>query len=163
MVEYREATGDDVPVIRTLFGEYARSLGFDLSFQDFDTELATLPGKYAPPDGTVILAHRDGVPCGCVALRKIDGRTCEMKRLYVRPGNRGLGVGRELVRRILEDGRARGYVTMRLDTLPSMESAVSLYRAFGFVDIEPYIYNPMPGALYMERSLSEPVTDPPSG
>jgi putative acetyltransferase len=161
MVEYRSATADDVPAIRTLFAEYAESIGIDLSFQDFDRELATLPGKYSPPEGTVILAHHEGIPCGCVALRKIDARTCEMKRLYVRPDTRGLGVGRELVRRILEDARARGYAAMRLDTLATMKSAVSLYRGFGFSEIAPYIFNPIPGALYMERSLALPVTDSP--
>jgi GNAT superfamily N-acetyltransferase len=161
MVEYRSATAEDVPAIRFLFSEYAESLGIDLSFQDFHHELATLPGKYAPPDGTVILASHRGVPCGCVALRKIDRLTCEMKRLYVRPEKRGLRIGRELVRRILEDALARGYSAMRLDTLRTMESAVSLYRSFGFREIAPYIFNPIPGALYMERSLLLPITDPP--
>jgi ribosomal protein S18 acetylase RimI-like enzyme len=158
MVEYRSAAVDDMPLVRTLFEEYGRSLGIDLSFQDFDRELASLPGKYAPPDGTVILARHDGSPCGCVALRKIDAGTCEMKRLYVRPVTRGLGVGRELVRRILEDARGRGYAVMRLDTLATMKSAVALYRGFGFREIAPYIFNPLPGALFMERSLDLPIT-----
>jgi putative acetyltransferase len=162
MVEYRSAGVDEVPVMRTLFAEYAGSLGIDLSFQDFQKELATLPGKYAQPDGTVILAYHQGAPCGCVALRRIDGRTCEMKRLYVRPEKRGLGIGRELVQRILDEARARGYVAMRLDTLATMKSAVSLYRSFGFHQIAPYIFNPIPGALYMERDLLAPVTDSPS-
>ena len=162
MVEYRSAAAEDVPVIRSLFSEYAESLGIDLSFQDFHHELATLPGKYAPPDGMVILATHQEVPCGCVALRKIDRLTCEMKRLYVRPEKRGLRIGRELVRRILEEARARGYAAMRLDTLRTMESAVALYRSAGFHEIAPYIFNPIPGALYMERSLLIPFTDPPS-
>ena len=162
MVEYRTAGADQVPVMRALFAEYAQSLGIDLSFQDFQKELDTLPGKYSPPDGTVILAYHQDAPCGCVALRKIDERACEMKRLYVRRAARGLGVGRDLVRRILEEARARGYAAMRLDTLPVMKSAVSLYRAFGFHEIPPYIFNPIPGALYMERDLAVPVTDYPS-
>jgi ribosomal protein S18 acetylase RimI-like enzyme len=160
MEDYRSAAPGDMPLVRTLFEEYGQSLGIDLSFQGFDHELASLPGKYAPPDGTVILAFHEGTPCGCVALRKIDARTCEMKRLYVRPGTRGLGVGRELVRRILEDARGRGYAVMRLDTLATMKSAVALYRGFGFRDIAPYIFNPIPGALYMERSLDTPLTAP---
>jgi putative acetyltransferase len=161
MVEYRVAGPEDVQVVRALFAEYGRSLGIDLSFQDFQKELETLPGKYSPPDGTVILAFHEGTPRGCVALRKIDQNTCEMKRLYVRPDARGLGVGRDLVRRILEEARVRGYAAMRLDTLPVMKSAVSLYRSFGFREIPPYIFNPIPGALYMERNLALPVTDSP--
>ncbi len=160
MAEYRSAALGDMPLVRTLFEEYGRSLGIDLSFQDFDRELASLPGKYAPPDGTVILASHDGTPCGCVAVRKIDARACEMKRLYVRPVTRGLGVGQELVRRILEDARGRGYAVMRLDTLVTMKSAVALYRGFGFREIAPYIFNPIPGALYMERSLDTLITAP---
>ena len=158
MVEYHADLPGDLPVVRELFGEYGRTLGIDLSFQGFDEELATLPGKYAPPDGTVILARLEGRPCGCVALRRINKRTCEMKRLYVRPDSRGLRVGGELVRRIIEAAEARGYETMRLDTLPSMKNAVSLYRSFGFQEIEPYIYNPIPGSLFMEKRLQPPST-----
>ena len=139
--------------MRELFEEYGRSLGIDLSFQGFDEELASLPGKYAPPHGSVIIAKVDGVPCGCIALRRIDELTCEMKRLYVRPGNRGLRIGAELVTRIMQAARDRGYDAMRLDTLPIMARAVSLYRSFGFQEIEPYIFNPIPGALFMEKRL----------
>jgi ribosomal protein S18 acetylase RimI-like enzyme len=153
VVDYRVDILEDLPVMRELFEEYGRSLGIDLSFQGFDEELASLPGKYAPPHGAVIIARCNGAPCGCVALRRIDERTCEMKRLYVRPGNRGLRVGAELVTRIIEIARARGYEAMRLDTLPSMASAVSLYRSFGFQEIDPYIFNPIPGALFMEKRL----------
>jgi ribosomal protein S18 acetylase RimI-like enzyme len=158
VVEYHADLPGDLPVVRELFEEYGRTLGIDLSFQGFDEELATLPGKYAPPDGTVILARLEGKPCGCVALRRINKRTCEMKRLYVRPDSRGLRVGGELVRRIIEAAEARGYETMRLDTLPSMKNAVSLYRSFGFQEIEPYIYNPIPGALFMEKRLQPSST-----
>jgi ribosomal protein S18 acetylase RimI-like enzyme len=153
MIRYDHAGPGDIETVRELFREYGQSLGIDLSFQDFDKELATLPGAYAPPRGAVIIAWQEGAPCGCVALRRIDGRTCEMKRLYVRPGSRGEGVGAELVRRIIETARALGYAAMRLDTLPSMKSAVSLYRSFGFSEIPAYIYNPIPGALFMEKAL----------
>jgi GNAT superfamily N-acetyltransferase len=153
VVEYASASAADIPVVRGLFREYAQSLGFDLSFQDFDDELAGLPGKYAPPHGALILARHDGAACACVALRRIDAECCEMKRLYVQPSRRGLGIGRQLVERILDEARARGYRRMRLDTLTTMQSAVALYRSFGFRDIEPYIFNPIPGALFMERDL----------
>jgi ribosomal protein S18 acetylase RimI-like enzyme len=142
-----------VPVVRELFREYAASLGVDLAFQGFAGELENLPGKYAPPEGALLTARLGGEACGCVALRRIDPRICEMKRLFVRPAARGLGIGRELVARILDEGRARGYRAMRLDTLPSMASAVATYRAFGFKEIPAYIFNPIPGALFMEKDL----------
>jgi ribosomal protein S18 acetylase RimI-like enzyme len=154
-VVYRPAGEGDLPEVRKLFEEYAASLEIDLAFQGFAAELEGLPGKYAPPRGALILAEQDGEPCGCVALRPIDGQTCEMKRLFVRESGRGQGVGRGLVGRILEEARAKGYAAMRLDTLPSMQGAVRLYRSFGFRDTEPYVYNPIPGAMFMERSLAE--------
>ena len=101
----------------------------------------------------MILARKRGEPCGCVALRKIDSRTCEMKRLYVRPSARGLGIGRALVVRIIEEARARGYTSMRLDTLPAMKSAVALYKSFGFQEIAPYTFNPIAGTLFLEKAL----------
>ena len=152
-ITYRHAEPEDMAAVRSLFTEYAGSLGIDLSFQGFDGELERLPGKYSPPEGTLLIAERDGEPCGCIALRRIDGRTCEMKRLYVRPACRGLGIGRELVRRLLEEARIKGYSCMRLDTLPSMRSAIAMYRSFGFHECAPYIYNPVEGALFMEKSL----------
>lgn len=161
MVEYRDDLAEDLPAVRALFEEYARSIGVDLSFQGFDEELACLPGKYAPPHGALILARRGGIPCGCVALRRIDERTCEMKRLYVRPENRGLKIGAELVRRILEAAAARGYRAMRLDTLQTMQSAVALYRSLGFRDIDPYIFNPIAGARFMEKSIDSPSAAKP--
>ena len=154
MVEYAHAGSADIPTVRSLFREYAQSLGFDLSFQDFEAELASLPGKYAPPQGALLIARHGGTSCACVALRKIDEECCEMKRLYVQPARRGLGIGRQLVERILDEARAGGYRRMRLDTLSTMVSAVALYRSFGFRDIPPYIFNPIPGALFMERDLS---------
>jgi ribosomal protein S18 acetylase RimI-like enzyme len=153
LVEYLADLPEDLPVMRELFEEYGRSIGIDLSFQGFKEELQSLPGKYAPPQGAVIIARRNEMPCGCVALRRIDEYACEMKRLYVRPGNRGLRIGAELVTRIIETAMSRGYEAMRLDTLPSMASAVSLYRSFGFQEIDPYIFNPIPGALFMEKKL----------
>jgi ribosomal protein S18 acetylase RimI-like enzyme len=153
VVEYGTDLPEDLPVARRLFEEYAKSLGFDLSFQGFKEELAALPGKYASPHGALIVARSDGAPCGCVALRRLDERTCEMKRLFVRPENRGRGIGEELATRILQVAVLRGYKAVRLDTLPTMPRAVSLYRSLGFQEIKPYIYNPLPGALFMEKEL----------
>ena len=152
-IVYRHARPEDMAAVRSLFTEYAGSLGIDLSFQGFDGELEGLPGRYSPPEGTLLIAERDGEPCGCIALRRIDARACEMKRLYVRPACRGLGIGRELVRRLLEEAGARGYGCMRLDTLPSMRSAIAMYRSFGFLETAPYVYNPVEGALFMEKVL----------
>jgi putative acetyltransferase len=153
VVRYDDAGPADVPVMRELFAEYGRSLGIDLGFQDFEAELATLPGRYAPPDGAVYIARRDGVPCGCAALRRLDAGICEMKRLYVRPDARGLGVGAELVRLVIEAARVRGYTLMRLDTLPTMKAAVALYTSFGFRQVPAYTYNPIHGAIFMEKTL----------
>ena len=148
------STPAQIDEIRLLFLEYARSLDFNLCFQDFDAELATLPGKYALPDGALILALVDGQSAGCIALRKIQDDVCEMKRLYVRDSYRGLKIGRLLIARIIEEAEKRDYQAIRLDTAPDMKAAQSLYASFGFKDIEPYIYNPLPGARYMEKSLS---------
>jgi ribosomal protein S18 acetylase RimI-like enzyme len=144
--------------IRLLFLEYARSLDFNLCFQDFDAELEALPGKYAPPDGALILARVNGQSAGCIALRKIEDGVCEMKRLYVRDEYRGLKIGRLLIARIIEEAEIRNYQSIRLDTAPDMKAAQSLYESFGFRDIEPYIYNPLPGARYMERVLERHKT-----
>lgn len=139
--------------IRQLFREYARSLEIDLAFQDFDTELKTLPGKYGPPDGVLLLASVDGKAAGCIALRKISEGICEMKRLYVRSEYRGLCIGKRLIDMIIEDAREMDYTYMRLDTLATMEKAQSLYLSLGFYDIEPYVYNPIPGTRFMELKL----------
>jgi ribosomal protein S18 acetylase RimI-like enzyme len=153
-VEARHAeTAEDVEAVRTLFLEYAASLGFDLSFQDFDREVASLPGDYAPPRGVLLLATDGVTPAGCVGLRPWDADTCEMKRLYVRPSMRGKRVGSMLVTRLLDEARARGYRRMRLDTVPGMDAAIGLYRAAGFRDIPPYRPNPVPGALFLELDL----------
>lgn len=143
----------DADAVRALFREYADSLGIDLGFQGFEAELAALPGKYAPPGGRLLLAWRDDEAVGCAALRPIDAQTCEMKRLYVRPAARGERLGRRLAERICEEARQAGYARIRLDTLPSMAPAQQLYRALGFRPIEPYVYNPVAGARFMELDL----------
>lgn len=138
---------------RQLFLEYADSLGIDLCFQGFETELQGLPGEYAPPAGRLILAFHKNLPAGCVALRRIDEQVCEMKRLYVRPGVRGLNLGRQLAERVIGEARRIGYRSMRLDTLPSMTEAIALYRNLGFRETEAYRFNPISGAIYMELLL----------
>lgn len=139
---------------RTLFLEYADSLGFSLCFQNFDQELANLPGAYKPPAGRLLLAQDSEAFAGCVALRRLEDGICEMKRLYVRPAYRGKGVGRMLIDRIISEARLIGYKRMRLDTVESsMRDAIALYRRIGFHEIAPYCNNPMEGALYMELAL----------
>jgi ribosomal protein S18 acetylase RimI-like enzyme len=139
----------DMDVVRVLVREYGASLGIDLSFQNFDLELATLPGDYL----VILVAYCDDQIAGCVALRELEPGFCEMKRLYVRPLFRGRGAGRALAKRIIDEGRARGYARMRLDTLPQMQEAIPLYRSLGFVEIGPYRFNPIEGTKFMELSL----------
>ena len=137
-----------------LFLEYAQSLGFSLCFQNFDKELANLPGDYAPPEGRLLLAAYDGQLAACVALHKLEPDICEMKRLYLRPQFRGKGLGRILADRIIADARQIGYRRMRLDTVePVMRDAVAVYRKLGFKEIRAYRPNPNPGTLYMELLL----------
>lgn len=145
----RPATISDLDEIRTMLREYAAWLEIDLCFQNFEQELAELPGEYAPPRGRLLTAEG----AGCVALRPIDQEICEMKRLYVRPDHRGTGLGRSLIVAIIDEARAAGYRRMRLDTMPKMDSAQRLYASFGFRDIAPYRYNPEPGARFLELIL----------
>lgn len=139
--------------VRSLFEEYAQSLGFDLDFQDFRTELENLPGAYTPPDGRLLLARVDNRLAGSIALRKVDPATCEMKRLFVRPSFRGLGLGRKLAVELIAEAREIGYHRMLLDTVPWMAEAIGLYTSLGFAEIEPYRFNPIPGARYMALDL----------
>ena len=139
----------DMTDVRALFLEYADALGVDLSFQNFAEELATLPGDYDPS----LLAYWNEDLAGCVAMHSYGDRICEMKRLYVRPEFRKFGVGRALAMRVIEEARIRGYRAMRLDTLPSMQSAIKLYESLGFRDIEPYRYNPIEGTRFLELTL----------
>jgi putative acetyltransferase len=139
---------------RELFIEYAQSLGFSLCFQNFDKELALLPGDYSPPEGRLLLAFYEAQLAGCVALHKLEPGICEMKRLYLRPQFRGHGLGLALAERIIAEARQIGYQRMRLDTVePIMKDAVAMYRKLGFKESAPYRPNPIAGAMYMELEL----------
>ena len=140
--------------VKKLFLEYAKSLPIDLDFQNFEDELTELPGKYAPPTGTIILAFVNNRPVGIVALRKIENDICEMKRLYVKKNYQGLGIGKKLAEKIITEAKDKGYNYMRLDTLSSLKKALNLYKSLGFYKIDAYIYNPMDNAIYMERELN---------
>lgn len=140
-----------------VFREYAVSLGFDLCFQDFEGEIVNLPGDYAPPRGALLLAKVDGAIAGCCALRPLDSsdyvNTAEMKRLYVRPAFRGLGLGRQLAEAILDEARMGGYDSVLLDTLDDMDIARAMYEELGFKEIPPYYHNPLAGAHYLKVDL----------
>jgi ribosomal protein S18 acetylase RimI-like enzyme len=143
----------DRTLVETLFREYVESLEEDISFQDVASELAGLPGKYARPEGIVLIAWLGGEAAGCAAVRPIEPGVCEMKRLYVRPAFRGQSVGRSLVEALIEHARLMGYRTMVLDTLSSMFAALTLYRALGFKPVRAYYDNPLPGATYLGLDL----------
>ena len=138
-----------------LFQQYADYLGLDLEFQGFSQELANLPGEYAPPFGCILMAVRAKEFVGCVALRPLEDKICEMKRLFVLPGYRGQKIGRDLARGIIDEARTKGYARMRLDTIESMTEAQQLYRSLGFRPIKPYRYNPLYNPSYMELDLHE--------
>ena len=154
MIEIRPADFDgDLVVVRQLFREYAKSLEIDLCFQNFEDELASLPGKYTPPEGRMLLAWDANDVLGCVALRPIVAASCEMKRLYIKPPARGQRLGHQLAERICQEAREAGYRRICLDTLPTMTAAVQLYRSLGFKPIEPYIFNPVDGAIFLGLEL----------
>jgi len=147
-------TENEIQTARELFREYEAWLGMDLCFQGFEEELAGLPGKYASPNGRLYIVDIDGVPTGCIALRKLEDGICEMKRLYLRDAARGFGIGNELIGKLIKDAREIGYAKMRLDTYPpKMGNAVKLYESHGFRPIEPYYNNPHEGVLFMELDL----------
>ncbi|MBI3532841.1 MAG: GNAT family N-acetyltransferase [Burkholderiales bacterium] len=150
-------TANELDALRDIFREYAASLKVDLCFQGFDQELATLPGEYAEPRGALLMASVDGAVAGCCALRPMDTvdypNACEMKRLYVRPAFRGLGLGRQLADAIMDAARIAGYDDVLLDTLDDMEAARTLYEDLGFEEIPPYYHNPIAGAHYLKATL----------
>jgi len=154
MIETRPADlACDLPVVRQLFREYSESLDIDLCFQNFEAELASLPGKYASPEGRLLLAWDASQVMGCVALRPIDTETCEMKRLYIKPIARGQHLGRRLAKQICHESKVAGYRRICLDTLPTMTAALQIYEALGFKQIEPYVFNPIDGAIFLGLEL----------
>jgi putative acetyltransferase len=153
-VKITEAQGpDEIEEVRHLFWEYETFLGVDLSFQCFEDELVTLPGKYAPPTGALFIAVNGEQTAGCVALRKLEDAVCEMKRLFVRPQFRGRGLGRQLAVRIVDEAIRLGYSMMLLDTLDRLEKAMKLYESLGFVRTKPYYHNPLHGVVYWKLDL----------
>ena len=151
------ATPELTEATREIFREYAQGLGVDLCFQNFEAELAAMPGEYVPPQGALLLALVDGEVAGCGALRPLPeadyANACEMKRLYVRPAFRQFGLGRMLAQALLDRGLQAGYSAMLLDTLDDMEAARGLYASLGFEEIAPYYFNPIPGAHYLKATL----------
>src|SRR5262249_20181086 len=155
MIQISEAdAGENLLEIRRLMKEYAASLGVSLDFQDFDAEVASLPGEYGPPNGRLLLAQDGEEIMGCVALRKLAEGACAMKRLYVRPAFRGAGVGRALAEAVIAEARRMGYRRMRLDTLPGMDRARAMYAELGFREIAPYRFNPIAGSAFLELVLA---------
>jgi GNAT superfamily N-acetyltransferase len=151
---FQANSDEDVRQARALFEEYAAGLGISLCFQNFDRELANLPGDYAPPDGRLLLATEDDQLAGCIAMRKLEPGICEMKRLFLRPAYRGKGLGRVLVESIIDEARRLGYTHMRLDTLPGrMDQAIALYQSIGFVEIAPYYKSLAEDAKFMQLEL----------
>jgi len=147
------ASVDGVRIAQELFREYQRAIDVDLCFQDFERELASLPGDYACPGGRLLLGKVGDEIAGCVALRRLSNTISEIKRLFVRPAFQVRGLGRQLARAIIEEARSIRYKTLRLDTLPKMTEAQALYRSLGFKPIPAYTFNPTPGTLYFELRL----------
>lgn len=148
-----KAAYDRLDDVETLIREYHKSLNVDLCFQNFDEEIATLPGKYAQPDGRLYVLYLDDKLAGCVALRRFDASRCEMKRLYVRPQFRGLKLGQILAEKVIEEAKAIGYREMVLDTLRTLESANAMYHKLGFEETKPYYDNPLPDVVYFKKAL----------
>ncbi|HEX6704355.1 MAG TPA: GNAT family N-acetyltransferase [Albitalea sp.] len=150
-------TPELIAATREVFREYAHSLDVDLCFQNFEAELAGLPGEYAPPGGHLVLAFVDSELAGCGALRSFRegdyANACEMKRLFVRPAFRRFGLGRVIAQALLDEAQQAGYSEVLLDTLDDMEAARGLYATLGFEEIPPYYYNPIPGAHYLKVTL----------
>jgi GNAT superfamily N-acetyltransferase len=144
---------EDLATVRQLFEEYWNSFGFTPCFQNFASELAGLPGDYVPPGGRLALAIIDGLPAGCVALRRLDERRCEAKRLYVRPAFRSAGVGRALLKWVIAEAKAAGYQEMVGDTMPVMSQALAMYDRMGFERTGPYGDKPTEGAIYIRLAL----------
>ncbi|MBC9796136.1 GNAT family N-acetyltransferase [Sinomicrobium weinanense] len=154
-MELREAISDsDYKTGTVLFREYAAGIGVDLEFQDFNREIENIRDQYSRPDGVLFIAYdTDQRPIGCFAIRKLDHATCELKRMYLRKEARGRGLGKQFLNTSVRLGKELGYKKMRLDTLPDMQAAIGLYKKAGFYEIEPYRFNPVPGAIYMEIKL----------
>ena len=151
---------DAIQDVSLLFREYAASLEIDLNYQNFSDELSGLPGKYAKPNGRLYLAYVNGVPAGCVAMRRLDEAHAEMKRLYVRPADRGLQLGMLLAQRVIRDATQIGCRSLVLDTLSTMDQAKALYRRLGFVEIEPYYNSPIAGTTFLSLALVTPPQEP---
>jgi ribosomal protein S18 acetylase RimI-like enzyme len=146
---------NDVAMVADLFREYGHSLEIDLGFQHFDDELASMPGEYAEPGGMLLLARAGDAAAGCVGVRPLDAGCCELKRLYVQPAYRGLGIGEALTAAAIAAARSAGYGRMRLDTLPTMTAARGMYARLGFVEIPPYRFNPIEGTAFLELQLPD--------
>jgi len=144
---------DDLAEVIAIFREYVASPTVDLGFQDFETEFAALPGKYAEPDGRILLAWRGASVVGCAALRRVDHGTCELKRVYVRPAARGNNLGRQLVETMIHEARQAGYAKMCLDVLPEFQAARQLYQSLGFLPGEAVSFNPVPGTQFLALAL----------
>jgi len=147
-------TEEQLAQVRALFEEYWRAFGFTPCFQNFSGELAALPGDYVPPGGRLWLALEDGQPAGCAALRRLDGERCEFKRLFVRSPFRGLGLGRQLLARVIVEAKAAGYRQLVCDTMPVMADALAMYERAGFERTEPYSDHPTPGAIFLRLALA---------
>lgn len=143
----------DLEDVKQLFREYIEFLQVNLDFQDFENELAKLPAKYAEPEGAIFLAKVNDQPAGCIALWKLEEGVCEMKRLFVKPEFQGLGLGKMLANRLMEEAKIKGYQTMKLDTLKRLQSANYLYAAMGFSETQAYNFNPEPDIVYFEKEL----------